>query len=62
MHIYQTLGSREPWEESIAMEIADVTDPSTCILVDDSPANLEAAKQVGWCTVLVNPNGTLQAK
>ncbi|EER10973.1 conserved hypothetical protein [Perkinsus marinus ATCC 50983] len=44
----------------IAMEIADVTDPSTCILVDDSPANLEAAKQVGWRTVVVNPNDTLQ--
>ncbi|KAF4695771.1 hypothetical protein FOZ60_003367 [Perkinsus olseni] len=44
----------------IAMNIAGVSDPSACILVDDSPANLEAAKQVGWRTVLVNPDGALQ--
>ncbi|KAF4657310.1 hypothetical protein FOL47_008492, partial [Perkinsus chesapeaki] len=44
----------------IAMEIAGVEDPSACILVDDSPANLEAAKQVGWRTVLVNPDSKLQ--
>jgi FMN phosphatase YigB (HAD superfamily) len=36
-----------------AMAIAGVTDPSTCMLLDDSTSNMKAAKAAGWQTVLV---------
>jgi putative hydrolase of the HAD superfamily/pyrimidine and pyridine-specific 5'-nucleotidase len=37
----------------VAMEIAGVTDPGACLLCDDSVKNIEAAKRMGWRTVLV---------
>jgi beta-phosphoglucomutase-like phosphatase (HAD superfamily) len=35
-----------------------VQDPKHCALLDDSPRNLEAAKEMGIFTVLVGSNGT----
>ena len=40
-----------------ALEIAGCPEPSTCVLLDDSPANLAGAQQLGLTTVLVG-NGS----
>lgn len=37
-----------------ALEIAGEHDPRTCVLLDDSPANLKTAHQMGFTTVLVS--------
>lgn len=39
-----------------AMAAAGVSDPSLCVLCDDSVKNVRAAKEVGWHTVLVGLN------
>ncbi|KAI9485064.1 pyrimidine 5'-nucleotidase [Zychaea mexicana] len=39
-----------------AMEEAGVTDPSLCYLVDDSAANVDVAKSLGWTAVHVADN------
>ncbi len=38
----------------IALRLAGSPDPQTCALIDDSFANICAAHQLGWQTVLVN--------
>jgi putative hydrolase of the HAD superfamily len=36
-----------------AMEIAGVTDPQACLFLDDSLTNIQAARHVGWRSILV---------
>ena len=36
-----------------AMRIAGVGDPECCVLIDDSLSNINAAREVGWRSVLV---------
>jgi pyrimidine 5'-nucleotidase len=38
-----------------ALQLAGVSDPSTCALIDDSPRNIQAAHQVGMYCVHVGP-------
>jgi len=40
-----------------ALTIAGNPNPAGCVLFDDSPANLQAARELGFTTVLVNLNG-----
>lgn len=40
-----------------AMNIANVTDPESCVLIDDSLSNINAAKEIGWRSVLVGRIG-----
>jgi len=40
-----------------AMTIAGITDPESCILLDDNLKNINAARQVGWRSVLVGRVG-----
>lgn len=40
-----------------AMEIAGVNDPEACIFLDDSVKNIEAARKIGWRSVLVGKVG-----
>jgi len=40
-----------------ALAIAGNPNPAGCVLLDDSPANLLAARELGFTTVLVNLNG-----
>ena len=40
-----------------ALAIAGNPNPTGCVLLDDSPANLLAARELGFTTVLVNLNG-----
>jgi putative hydrolase of the HAD superfamily len=42
---------REAFEK--ALEIAGETDPTRCMLIDDTPRNLVAAQSMGFATVLV---------
>lgn len=37
----------------IALELAGVSDPRTCLLIDDNPANLSAADELGFQTVRI---------
>lgn len=41
----------------VAMQVAGITDPEACIFFDDSTANIEAARQIGWRAVLVGRVG-----
>jgi len=41
-----------------ALTLAGESDAAKCVLLDDSPPNLEAAHQLGFTTVLVGGNGT----
>lgn len=41
-----------------AMALAGETDPSECVLFDDSPANLNGARLMGFTTALVGENGS----
>lgn len=43
----------DPSSFSTAMKLAGVTDPSRCMLLDDSLQNIRAAKSIGWKTCLV---------
>jgi pyrimidine 5'-nucleotidase len=36
-----------------AMEVAGVTDPQACLFLDDSLTNIQAARHVGWRSILV---------
>ena len=36
-----------------AMQVAGVRDPQACLLLDDSVTNIQAARQVGWRSILV---------
>ena len=47
----ETKHSRSSFEA--AMALANVTDPTACVFLDDSVKNIVAAKAVGWRTVLV---------
>jgi putative hydrolase of the HAD superfamily/pyrimidine and pyridine-specific 5'-nucleotidase len=38
-----------------AMAAAGVSDPTRCILLDDSINNIKMAKEVGFVTILVRP-------
>jgi putative hydrolase of the HAD superfamily len=40
-----------------ALRIAGNPDPKNCMLVDDSPRNLEVARELGLCTVLIQEDG-----
>ncbi len=40
-----------------AMEIAQVDDPESCLFLDDSVTNIEAARKIGWRSVLVGKVG-----
>jgi len=42
----------------LALEIAGVTDPQKCALLDDSPRNLAPAKEMGVFTILIGQNGS----
>jgi putative hydrolase of the HAD superfamily len=44
----------EPRAYQLAMERAGVSEPSKCLLIDDSPRNILAAQNFGFLTVLVN--------
>jgi putative hydrolase of the HAD superfamily len=41
----------------LALEIAGVTNPQKCALLDDSPRNLAPAKAMGLFTILIGQNG-----
>mmetsp|Transcript_4903 Transcript_4903/g.12313 ORF Transcript_4903/g.12313 Transcript_4903/m.12313 type:complete len:133 (-) Transcript_4903:974-1372(-) len=41
----------------VAMEKAGVDDPEACVFLDDSVKNIEAARKVGWRSVLVGRVG-----
>ena len=41
----------------IAMSVAGENDPNNCLLVDDMPANLDAARNLGFHTILVRDAG-----
>ena len=43
----------DPSSFKAAMKRANVTDPSRCMLLDDSVQNIRAAKEIGWKTCLV---------
>lgn len=40
-----------------AMKIANVDDPESCVFFDDSIKNIQAARQIGWRSVLVGKIG-----
>ena len=40
-----------------AMQVAGIEKPSSCLLLDDSVRNLQAANQMGWRSVLVGRVG-----
>ena len=40
-----------------AMRIAGVDDPETCVFLDDSVKNIEAARRIGWRSILVGRVG-----
>jgi pyrimidine 5'-nucleotidase len=50
----------KPLEEAYhrALELAEVSDPKSCALLDDSAKNLAPAHQLGFFTVLVGRNGS----
>jgi len=41
-----------------ALKLAEIIDPKTCALIDDSTRNLAPAKDMGFFTILVGQNGT----
>ncbi len=43
----------QPESFQIAMRLAGETDPHSCLLVDDAPRNLSAARLLGFTTILV---------
>ena len=43
----------DPEAFTTALRIAGVEDPSTCLMADDSPRNIEAARAAGMYTVLI---------
>jgi putative hydrolase of the HAD superfamily len=47
----------KPESYQIAMEMAGVAQPESCVLFDDLLANLDGAKKAGFTTVLVGDNG-----
>ena len=47
----------EPVAYQRALEIAGNPPAQNCVLIDDSPANLAPARQMGFTTVLVRPDG-----
>ena len=49
------LNKPDPLAYQRALEIAGVSDPRTCVLLDDAARNLGPARQMGFTTVLVNP-------
>jgi pyrimidine 5'-nucleotidase len=49
------LNKPDPLAYQCALEIAGVSDPRTCVLLDDAARNLEPARQMGFTTVLVSP-------
>lgn len=40
-----------------AMKIAGIKDPSACVFLDDSVKNIEAARRIGWRSILVGRVG-----
>ena len=51
----------DPIAYRLAMELAGVSEPSNCVLIDDSPRNIIAAHSFGFSTVLVNSGCSLSA-
>lgn len=47
----------EPAAYQVALAIAGQVDPKRCLILDDSIANLQTARQFGMTTVLVNREG-----
>lgn len=47
----------EPGAYRLALQVAGESDPSRCVLLDDSPTNLAPARAIGFTTVLVGQNG-----
>ncbi len=45
----------QPVAYQVAMAMAGVSDPADCVLLDDAPVNLVPAREMGFTTVLVNP-------
>ena len=43
----------DPEAFSTALRLAGISDPSTCLMADDSPRNIEAARTAGMYTVLI---------
>jgi putative hydrolase of the HAD superfamily len=54
--IYATGFACKPFERAytLAMQLANVTHPETCLLADDQPRNLEPAVKLGMTAVLVH--------
>lgn len=50
------LNKPDPMAYRRALEIAGVDDPHDCVLLDDAERNLGPAREMGFTTVLVNPN------
>jgi FMN phosphatase YigB (HAD superfamily) len=46
-----------PQSFETAMRIAGVEDPERCVFLDDNLKNIEAARQMGWRSVLVGKVG-----
>lgn len=51
----ETKHCRESFE--VAMRIANVTDPESCLFFDDSVKNIEMGREMGWRSVLVGKVG-----
>jgi pyrimidine 5'-nucleotidase len=47
----------QPEAFRIALQSAGEQDPTHCVLVDDAPRNLAAARQLGFFTVCLGSNG-----
>ena len=45
-----------------ALQLAGEPDPHACLMLDDAPANLATARQLGMTTVWVTRNGTHQTE
>lgn len=51
----------DPIAYQLAMELAGVSEPNNCVLIDDSSRNILAANSFGFSTVLVNSDCSLSA-
>jgi putative hydrolase of the HAD superfamily len=49
----------EPAAYRRALALAGHPEPQQCLLLDDSPANLAGARQAGFTTLWIHPNGSL---
>ena len=52
---FETKHSKHAFQ--VAMQTAGVKDPERCVFLDDSPKNIQAARSVGWRSVLVGRVG-----